>query len=69
MKCYEKTIAELRDMFEHKQIELDPPYQRKPAWKSTQRRLLLSSLFNGIPIHSFFISISVMPMQKMYTMF
>lgn len=50
MKCYEKTIAELRDMFENKQIELNPPYQRKPAWKSKQRRLLLSSLFNGIPI-------------------
>lgn len=37
-------------MFENRQIELDPPYQRKPAWKTTQRRLLLSSLFNGIPI-------------------
>jgi len=50
MKCYAKTIAELREMFKNKQIELDPPYQRKAAWKSKQRRLLLSSLFNGIPI-------------------
>lgn len=50
MKCYPKTIAELRDLFDNKQIELSPPYQRKPAWNSKQRRLLLSSLFNGIPI-------------------
>lgn len=50
MKCYTKTISELRMMFKNKQIELEPPYQRKPAWKTNQRRLLLSSLFNGIPI-------------------
>ena len=50
MKCHTKTIADIRDMYENGQIELDPPYQRKPAWKTKQRRLLLSSLFNGIPI-------------------
>jgi len=50
MKCYPKTISELRDMYKNRQIELDPPYQRKPAWKTKQRKLLLSSLFNGIPI-------------------
>lgn len=50
MQCYGKTISQLRDMFDNKQINLDPPYQRKPAWKTKQRRHLLSSLFNGIPI-------------------
>ena len=50
MKCCTKTISEIRMMFKNKQLELDPPYQRKPAWKPKQRRLLLSSLFNGIPI-------------------
>jgi hypothetical protein len=50
MKCYTKTIAEIRDMYDNRQIELEPPYQRKPAWGTKQRRLLLSSLFNGIPI-------------------
>src|SRR5689334_19458608 len=48
MDSYTLTIGELRDI--HKQINLDPPYQRKPAWKTKQRLLLLSSLFNGIPI-------------------
>lgn len=50
MKCYTKTIAELRDLYTNGQIGLSPPYQRKPAWKTKQRVLLLSSLFNGIPI-------------------
>lgn len=50
MRCYTKSIAELRDMHKNNQIELEPPYQRKPAWKTKQRRLLLSSLFDGIPV-------------------
>jgi 5-methylcytosine-specific restriction endonuclease McrA len=37
-------------MFDNNVIELNPPYQRKSAWKPKQRRLLLASLFNGIPI-------------------
>jgi len=37
-------------MYRNDQINLEPPYQRKPAWKFKQRRLLLGSLFNGIPI-------------------
>src|SRR4030042_5823122 len=50
MDCYAITISELRDKYRNHQINLDPPYQRKPAWKTKQRRLLLASLFNGIPI-------------------
>ena len=50
MKCYAKTIGELRDLYRNEQIEINPPYQRRPVWKTKQRRLLISSLFNGIPI-------------------
>lgn len=50
MDCYSLTIAQLRDQFKNGQINLEPAYQRKPAWKTRQRLLLLSSLFNGIPI-------------------
>jgi uncharacterized protein with ParB-like and HNH nuclease domain len=50
MNCYAKTISDLRLMYDQNQLELEPPYQRKPAWKTKQRMLLLSSLFNGIPI-------------------
>lgn len=50
MNCYAKSISDLRLMYDQNQLELEPPYQRKPAWKTKQRMLLLSSLFNGIPI-------------------
>jgi len=50
MKCYVLTIGNLRDRFKYKQLELDPPYQRRPVWKTKQRTLLLASIFNGIPI-------------------
>lgn len=53
MRCYEISISKLKEFYKNKQIELEPPYQRKPAWKTKQRLLLLSSLFNGIPIPAF----------------
>ena len=50
MKCYELTIGNLRDRYKYKQLELNPPYQRRPVWKTKDRKLLLSSIFHGIPI-------------------
>jgi hypothetical protein len=50
MKCTSMSIGDLKMKYRYGQINLDPPYQRKPAWKTRQRLLLLSSLFNGIPI-------------------
>src|SRR5687768_14888016 len=50
MKSYTLTISNLRDKFKYKQLELNPPYQRRPVWKTKQRTLLLTSIFNGIPI-------------------
>jgi hypothetical protein len=44
------SIGDLKIKYKYGQINLDPPYQRKPAWKTKQRLLLLSSLFNGIPV-------------------
>jgi hypothetical protein len=50
MKCSTLTIGNLRDRFKYRQLELNPPYQRRPVWKTKQRILLLSSIFSGIPI-------------------
>lgn len=50
MKCRTETISSLRDKFKLGQLELNPPYQRRPVWKTKQRMLLISSIFNGIPI-------------------
>lgn len=50
MRCTTMSIGELRDKYKWHQINLNPPYQRRPVWKTGERLLLLSSLFNGIPI-------------------
>ena len=50
VKCYSTTIRDLCRDFTKGKIVLDPPYQRRPAWKPRQRWDLLGSIFNGIPI-------------------
>jgi len=50
LKCYSLTVSEFCRLFGCKKIELKPPYQRRPAWKTRQREDLLESVFNGIPI-------------------
>jgi Protein of unknown function DUF262./HNH endonuclease. len=50
MKCNPMKIEELARKYKSHQINLNPPYQRRPVWKTRNRLLLLSSLFNGIPI-------------------
>lgn len=50
MKCYTWTISQLRDLYKLRQLELNPPYQRRSVWKTKQRKLLVESVFNGVPI-------------------
>lgn len=50
LKCYSLTVSEFCSLYRQKKIELNPPYQRRPAWRTRQREDLLESVFNGIPI-------------------
>lgn len=50
LTCYPMTIAELCRLYRERKLDLEPPYQRRPAWKTRQREDLLESIFNGIPI-------------------
>lgn len=50
LKCYSLTISEFFRRHRCKKVELKPPYQRRPSWKTRQREDLLESVFNGIPI-------------------
>jgi hypothetical protein len=50
MNCKTITISDLRQMHANKQLELSPPYQRRPVWKTKDRKLLLSSIFYGMPV-------------------
>ena len=50
VKSYCLRIRDVCRSFKKGRLELNPPYQRRPAWKHSQRRELLISIFNGIPI-------------------
>lgn len=50
LKCYSLTVSEFCRLYQRGKIDLEPPYQRRPAWKTRQREALLESVFNGIPI-------------------
>lgn len=50
LKCYSLSVSKFCQLYRRGKIELEPPYQRRPAWKTRQRESLLESLFNGIPI-------------------
>jgi hypothetical protein len=50
LKSYALSISDLCKLYQHDKLELNPPYQRRPAWRTRQREDLLESIFNGIPI-------------------
>ncbi len=50
LKCYSWSVADICAQYRKGTLELSPPYQRRPAWRTRQREDLLESVFNGIPI-------------------
>ena len=50
LKCYSLSVSDVCQLYRNGKLELEPPYQRRPAWKTRQREDLLESVFNGIPI-------------------
>lgn len=50
-----KTVQELVDLFRHGQLNLSPAFQRKSVWTLTDRRLLVNSLFDNIPLPSVYL--------------
>lgn len=51
----EKTVNELRLMFDHGQINLEPGFQRQSVWTLNDRRRLIESIFAGYPVPSIFL--------------
>jgi len=50
-----QTINQLALMFQNRQINLDPGFQRKSVWTGSDRRRLIQSIFAGYPIPSIFL--------------
>jgi len=51
----EHTINELSLMFRHRQINLDPGFQRHSVWTWNDRRRLIQSIVSGYPLPSIFL--------------
>lgn len=50
----EHTISQLTMMFKHRQINLEPGFQRQSVWTNADRRRLIQSLAEGYPLPSIF---------------
>ena len=50
-----KTVQELLYLFQQKSLNLSPGFQRQSVWSERDRRLLINSLFDGIPIPSVYL--------------
>jgi 5-methylcytosine-specific restriction endonuclease McrA len=51
----EHTINELKLLFQHRQINLDPGFQRRSVWSDNDRRRLIQSIVSGYPLPSIFL--------------
>jgi Protein of unknown function DUF262/HNH endonuclease len=51
----EHTIDQLSLMFKHRQINLEPGFQRRSVWTAGDRRRLVQSIFAGYPLPSVFL--------------
>lgn len=50
-----KTVQELIDHYEKGRLNLNPAFQRESVWRETQRRRLIKSIYENVPIPSIFL--------------
>ncbi|MFN8036414.1 MAG: DUF262 domain-containing protein [Acidimicrobiia bacterium] len=51
----ELTITQLVNLHQHKQLNLEPAFQRSSVWTLADRRKLIDSILRGVPIPSLFL--------------
>lgn len=50
-----KTVQDFTSMFLHRQLNLEPSFQRKSVWRLSDRKKLIESILHGYPIPSIFL--------------
>lgn len=50
-----KTVKELLNHYEKKNLNLEPAFQRESVWQEFQRRKLIQSIYENVPIPSIFL--------------
>ncbi len=51
----EKSIMELKQLLEHRHLNLEPGFQRNSVWSDLDRRKLIQSILQGYPLPSIFL--------------
>ncbi len=51
----ERTISDLGLMFSHRQLNLEPGFQRRSVWALSDRRRLIESIVSRYPLPSIFL--------------
>lgn len=50
-----RTVQDLVDLHKHGRLNLSPAFQRQSVWSVTDRRMLIMSLFEGIPLPAIYL--------------
>ncbi|MFM7270829.1 MAG: HNH endonuclease family protein [Actinomycetes bacterium] len=50
-----KTVQDLVDLYKDKRLNLSPSFQRQSVWSMSDRRLLVNSIFDNIPLPSVYL--------------
>lgn len=53
---YPMSIGELVSLYDEKELNINPKFQRVYRWNTTQKSRLIESIFLGIPLPSIFVS-------------
>jgi hypothetical protein len=59
-----QDITWFLDLRRNKQLELDPPYQRRSVWNRHDRRFFLDTVFRGYPCPPIFLNKTLGPEQQ-----
>ena len=54
--AYQMSIGEMLNLYQEKEVEIHPEFQRIYRWSDLQKTKLIESILLGIPIPSFFVS-------------
>jgi len=50
-----RTIQDLLDLYRQKRLDLSPAFQRQSVWSESDRRLLVNSVIDGVPLPSVYL--------------
>ena len=54
-----QSIAWVRDMQRARQLDLDPPYQRRSVWNREYKQFFIDTILKNYPVPPMFVNVEV----------